>query len=218
VKRPQTAVVICNGRPPSSALLRRLTRGADLFIAADGGANLARRAGVQPHVIIGDLDSIDQRTRRAFAVGANLVRVKRQDNTDLEKALDYLLKKKCARVIITAATGRRIDFTLGNLSVIWSYTARMKIAVVGDGWTAVPVRRELRIRGNRGTLVSLIPFGACSGITLRGLKYPLRNAQLKVGEIAVSNVVKSSPFSISVRRGRVLAIVHEDLHRLGVEG
>ncbi|MRR37824.1 hypothetical protein EG829_24885, partial [bacterium] len=55
--------------------------------------------------------------------------------------------------------------------------------------------------------VSLVPFGPCGGITLRGLRYPLTNASMKVGEIAVSNVVVRSPFSVTVRRGRLLIIV-----------
>lgn len=236
----KSALLICNGEPPSAAVARRLVSKADLVIAADGGANAARRLGIRPHVIIGDLDSITTATKRFFTGGKGLkplhvgsghlrshrppaftafsagkkgrgytqiIQVKRQDNTDLEKALDYLLSQKFKDVTIIGATGRRIDFTLGNLSVIWNYTASIRLTLVGDDWKAMPVESGKKIVARPGTTVSLIPFGACSGITLKGLCYPLTNATMKVGEIGVSNVVKQSPFSVTVRRGKMMLFV-----------
>ena len=51
-------LLICNGEQPSRSLARRLARLADCIIAADGGANGARKMGIVPDLIIGDLDSI----------------------------------------------------------------------------------------------------------------------------------------------------------------
>lgn len=184
-----------------------------MFIAADGGANAALRAGLRPDVIIGDLDSLRPGTRRAFRTSL-LLRVRRQDNTDLEKALDYIAALGARRVVIAGITGRRIDFTLGNLSVLWKYTAALDIIVVGDGWEAFPAGRHRTVRARKGTTVSLVPFGPCAGITLRGLRYPLTNDSMKVGEIGVSNVVVRSPFSVKVRRGRMLIIVFDRGNRV----
>jgi thiamine pyrophosphokinase len=154
-------------------------------------------------VIIGDLDSIPSSTLRFFP-SSTIIRVKRQDNTDLEKALDYLCARKVSSATVLGATGRRVDFTLGNLSVIWKYTPSIKLAFAGDGWRAMPVESGVGIAAKRGTTVSLIPFGPCSGITLKGLQFPLTNATMNVGEIGVSNVVKRSPFSVTVQRGNML--------------
>jgi thiamine pyrophosphokinase len=200
------ALIICNGEPPTRRLVRKLASHADLIVAADGGANAARLYGIRPHIIIGDLDSVSATTKRVFA-SSSILRVRRQDNTDLEKALDYLVSKSIKNVCIVGATGRRIDFTFGNLSVIWNYTSRMRITFVGDGWKAMPVESGKEVRAKVGTTVSLIPFGSCSGITLKGLRYPLTNATMKVGEIGVSNIVKRSPFSITVRRGNMLLFI-----------
>jgi len=201
-----TALVICNGEPPLRTLARRLARAADLVVAADGGANVARRFGIRPHVIIGDLDSITPSTRKYFS-SSTIIRLKRQDNTDLEKALDFLVKEKVKEVVIIGATGKRLDFTLGNLSVIWKYAKRMEVSFVGDGWTAVPVGMERIVRALRGTLASLVPFGDCRGVTLIGLRYPLTHARMRVGEIGVSNVVEKSPFTVRVRKGNMLLIL-----------
>lgn len=206
-------LLLANGEPPRRPLLRRLRRACGMFIAADGGANAALRAGLRPDVIIGDLDSLRPGTRRAFRTSL-LLRVRRQDNTDLEKALDYIAALGARRVVIAGITGRRIDFTLGNLSVLWKYTAALDIIVVGDGWEAFPAGRHRTVRARKGTTVSLVPFGPCAGITLRGLRYPLTNDSMKVGEIGVSNVVVRSPFSVKVRRGRMLIIVFDRGNRV----
>ena len=205
-RSPASALLICNGEPPPRSLARRLASQVDLIVAADGGANTARRHGIRPHVIIGDLDSIRPASRRSFA-SSSIIRVKRQDNTDLEKALDYLRARNVAKVSILGTTGKRIDFTFANLSVIWNYASSMQLTLVGDGWYAIPVILRKTISARPGTTVSLIPFGPCSGITLKGLKYPLTGATMKVGEIGVSNVVSRSPFSVTVRKGKMFVFV-----------
>lgn len=225
-------LVICNGEPPDSTLAQRLVKDADQIIAADGGANVARNLGITPDVIIGDLDSITSATKRFFSAGKRLkplqgssglnvpqpkgrgytrfVKVSRQDNTDLEKALDHLIEQKIQRATIIAATGKRLDHTLGNLSVIWNYTSDLELTFIGDGWCAMPVAVKKRMTAAHGTTVSLVPFGVCSGITLRGLQYPLTNATMKVGEIGISNVVSKSPFSVEVKEGNMLLMILAD--------
>ena len=201
-------LLLCNGEPPSRTLLRRLAAGADMIVAADGGANAALRSGIRPDVVVGDLDSILPETRKHLR-DALVVHVRRQDNTDLEKALDFISASGHADVAIAGATGRRIDFTLGNLSVFWNYTGALDITFVGDGWRAFPVGRRRTVNAPRGTTVSLVPFGNCAGITLRGLRYTLTDAAMRVGEIGVSNVVRRSPFAVTVRRGKMLLVIFD---------
>ncbi len=208
----EQVLLIANGEPPSRTLARGLAHRLGYVVAADGGANTARRFGIRPDVIIGDLDSITNATRRHFAA-STLLHVARQDNTDLEKALDYLAARGTKRVIIIGITGNRIDFTLGNLAVLWNYTSFLAPVVVGDGWYLVLVGRGQQYRARIGTTVSLIPFGQCDGITLRGLRYPLTNATMKIGEIGVSNVVEKSPFTVKIQRGKMMMVVFEDATR-----
>ncbi len=205
-KRSGTALLICNGEPPPPALARRLASRVDLIVAADGGANTARRLRIRPDVIIGDLDSIKPASRRAFG-SSTIIQVKRQDNTDLEKALDYLSLQDVTDVSILGASGKRMDFTFANLSVVWNYTSVLRLTIIGDGWYAIPVESRKKVSARPGTTVSLIPFGVCRGITLKGLRYPLSGASMKVGEIGASNVVTRSPFTVTVRSGKMLVFV-----------
>jgi thiamine pyrophosphokinase len=208
---PLRALLICNGEQPSRPFARRLARRSHFIVAADGGANGARKLGITPDLIIGDLDSVTRATRKFFS-STFVIRVARQDNTDMEKALDYIVAGSLAQeVMIIGATGRRIDHTLGNLAVLANYTRRLRTIACGNGWHAFPVRSGEQVHASVGTTVSLIPFGDCRGVTLRGLKYPLRNAPVRAAQIAVSNVVKHSPFTISLRQGKMLAVVLEEL-------
>ena len=200
------ALIVCNGEPPRPAMLRAVAARAALVVAADGGANVCRKHGVVPDVIIGDLDSVTQETLRRSTLSL-LLRVTRQDNTDLEKALDFLTANDVPEAVILGADGRRIDFTLGNLSVLWRYYQRISLTVAGDGWYAMPVRSRMSIDAPTGTVVSVIPNGTVAGLTLRGFRYPLRNATMRIGEIGVSNVIRSRPASVYVRSGSLLVIV-----------
>ncbi len=204
--RPARALIICNGEAPSRALSRKLARDSDLVIAADGGANIARRFGIRPDFIIGDLDSITQATRNYFRT-STFVRIARQDSTDLEKALSYARQQHVKKVTLLAATGKRIDFTLGNLSVLWNFASRFELTVETDDWLAIPIVGGLKLDVTKGSTVSLIPFGLCSGITLSGLRFPLTNAVMRIGEIGVSNVAIRSTISVRVKRGKMLLIV-----------
>jgi thiamine pyrophosphokinase len=207
-------MLLCNGEPPSRILARTLARQADLVVAADGGANVARVLGVPPNVIIGDLDSITPSTRRHFR-SSLIVRLTRQDNTDLEKALDYIASGGPAEVMILGMTGNRIDFTLANLAVIWKYTERLHLTVRGDGWRAFAVKRRADFRVRKGTTISLLPFGICRGITIRGMQYPLTNASMKVGDVGVSNVATVRRPVVRVRQGKMLAVVFDQSPRKG---
>jgi thiamine pyrophosphokinase len=205
-RRPERVLVICNGASPSRRLVRGLAALADRVIAADGGANTARARGVRLDAIIGDLDSVLPSTLRHFRTSA-VLRVARQDNTDLEKVLDVLAREGYKDVVVIGAEGGRLDFTLANLAVLWKYVNRLGVTFRGDGWQAKPVGRTLVGTAVRGTTASLIPFGRCSGITLRGFRYGLTSAAMGAGDVGVSNVVVASPFSIRVRKGRMLLIL-----------
>lgn len=210
------ALLICNGDPPSKALAKKLELSSDIVVAADGGANRARACGITPHVVIGDLDSLTDATRKAFPK-AKILRVRRQDNTDMEKALDYLRLKRYRDVVIVGTTGGRIDFTLANMAVVWRYVPALRVILAGDGWTIIPTTEDTVLRAKKGTLVSIIPAEPSRGITLGGMKYPLVNASMKTGQLGVSNVVTISPFHVRVRDGKLLIVVSAELSDIVVE-
>lgn len=201
-------LLICNGDLPDQARLESLAAGAACIVAADGGANKARDRGVKPHVVIGDLDSVTPSTMR-WLVGSEIIRVEDQNLCDFEKALDLISVRAHRNVAVVGIEGQRFDFTLSNFSVIWRYVSHMDLALYGRTWRAYPITSSHMFYEPPGTTVSLIPFGPCAGITLKGLEYGLTNAELSVGRTAVSNRVQSSPFSVGIGTGHLLMVIQE---------
>ena len=66
----------------------------------------------------------------------------------------------------------------------------------------------LTLQAAPGSTVSAIPLSALvTGITYKGLEYPLQDATLTIGSTrGVSNVVASSPATITIKDGVLLVV------------
>ena len=200
------ALILCNGDLPDPSRLYPLVSTQTRVIAADGGANRALDAGIFPHIVIGDLDSVTDRTRERLP-DAEFIHVQDQDRCDFEKALDYCIEHGYGSIAIAGVDGRRIDFTLSNFAVLWRYAARTDFRLIGQDWTGYLVHQTRVFHADPGTTVSLIPFSDCFGVTLEGLAYPLSGADWKLGQTGVSNRVERSPFRVGLDAGRILVIL-----------
>ena len=56
------ACIFCNGQFGNPEKVKQLAKDCDLLIAADGGAKYFVDIRLTPHVIIGDMDSVDSDT------------------------------------------------------------------------------------------------------------------------------------------------------------
>lgn len=201
-------LLICNGQN-SPALLKRLAKECDFILAADAGADAALEAGLTPDAVIGDLDSASPRARKRLK-NVPFIHIPRQDNTDFDKALHWLCKQKFTACAIAGATGKRMDFTLGNLLAAFAYAKKMEISFKADGWTIWPLIKSKRFTARKGARMSLIPLTACRGVTLKGLKYPLQNACLQAGgTMTTSNVVQTQNCEVSFTGGKLLLYVED---------
>ena len=198
------ALLIGNAPSVSDAHLRPLAQKADLILAADGGANRALRAGIVPDVIIGDLDSVSPRARKKLAA-SRWVFVDNQNNTDLQKALDYVTAQKCKKCTLIGFYGGRPDFTLGNLLALAPYARRLELCVAGPGWQIFPITHTKTFTARPGARVSLLPLKPCSGVTLRGLQFPLTDERLTLGTTrTLSNRVVKNRFTVQLKSGVLL--------------
>lgn len=200
------ALIVCNGRPPSKALFEMSNRGADLLIAADGGTHIIRSLGATPHIAVGDMDSFSPDGSEAFEVITN----PDQETNDLEKALKLALDKEAVSVTVLGATGLRLDHTLKNLSVLKQFNSKFEQLYFRDnfGYTRL-LPPTFSADYPVGTMVSLFPLsGSVKGITTRGLKYPLKNEELRNGvRDGSSNEISKNPVKIIHEEGDLLLYV-----------
>ena len=206
------AIIFANGEFANPQEARDLLHPDDLVIAADGGTRHALAAGVIPHVILGDLDSLsaDERSR-VEAAGSQIIRFSpRKDETDLELALLHAAREGATEIVILAALGGRLDQTIANLLLLSLPELRgLDVRVVEEAQTVFLIQGEALIEGQPGDTVSLIPLGGDAvGVTTEGLEWPLHEDTLRFGPArGMSNVLTAERARVRVRRGMLLCVV-----------
>ncbi len=211
MKKLFRTLLIGNGETLPSVFLRTAARRADFVLAADGGADRALAAGVTPDAVIGDLDSVSPSAKQTLGADKFLF-INNQNNTDLEKALDFLTQNGCKQCMICGFSGGRLDFTLGNFLSVYPYVKRMDVCFTGPGWTIYPLAAGRKFACKKGARVSLIPLKTCTGVSLKGLKYPLCNARLswrRAGR-SLSNQTTGKSFQISLKTGYMLVYAEDN--------
>jgi thiamine pyrophosphokinase len=199
-------LVLCNGEPPPEKLFEDTLGWADLFIAADGGGNIARSLGAQPGYVIGDLDSYEAQPEEQTEV----IHQTEQETNDLEKALTLAKRKGSTSVKVLAATGLRLDHTLKNLSVLKQFNEQFQEIIFIDAHGTIRLLpRRFSMELPLDTSVSLFPLsGKVTSITTKGLKYALNNEALENGiRDGSSNSVTSTPVTITHQDGDLLLFI-----------
>ncbi len=204
----KTALIVCNGVPPTKELIRQLWQKVDLKICADGGANHVISQGFQPDVVVGDMDSILPEIRQQLAP-ERLIQIADQITNDGDKALRYCLMRQIQKVYVLGAAGSRSDHFLANIELLYKYGSHLKIIL----WTGCEqievIDGEWQGIFPPGTTLSLHPlFGAVHGITTSGLAWPLKKQTLQMGKdpMGVSNKTTKPTVHISMEEGKLLLI------------
>jgi thiamine pyrophosphokinase len=205
------AVIVADGA--HAPLDRRALAGADLVIAADGGANWLASEGVTPDRLVGDLDSADPDLVRALSdAGAAIERHPvDKDASDLELSLAAAVAAGADDLVVLGALGGDLDHLAANLLMLGSdLVAGRRLSLVHDRTTARMLvgPAELELDAVSGSRISLFAVGdAVDGVTTRGLQWPLANARLDAGSsLGLANIVGDPPAGVALRAGRLLVI------------
>ena len=197
-------LIIANGILPPKNIVEQIVSTSDYIICADGGANTAKRFGVQPDIILGDMDSISMYTRKHFHRVPFLF-IPDQTSTDLEKALDYCIKQRISKVDVLGGIGSRTDHTTGTLGCFKKYGSKLHLRIFDMEGVITLIRKKVVLKMIFGEKLSLIPLDRCTGVTTKKLKYKLSNAVLELGVAeGISNAAEAKRVSISVKTGTLL--------------
>jgi thiamine pyrophosphokinase len=199
------ALLIANGVLPPPRVVRKLASSSDLVACADGGTRHALRLGIQPDVIIGDLDSLSATMRRHLK-HARIIELADQNKTDLEKAILFLLKRKAKHVTVVGAAGKRIDQTIANIGLLMKYGRKASLTFIDPTGEIEIVQSHTKFRAKVGTTVSLIPTSRSVRVTTKGLRFALKNEMLEFGSRGVSNEVIAPTVEIRVRGGALFLV------------
>ena len=227
-----TAVILCNGEPPSDELLLRHLQEVELVICTDGAIGWVGERGCRPQVVIGDMDSCgDGETETDLEVrptridkletcptrGETDLEVRptrevihcgahdQQENTDAEKALLLALERGARRVVRLGETGQRLDHTLGNIALAAKYRDRAEVVLADDLGELKVISGRNVIETGPWTLFSLEPLTAEVMVDTEGLKWPLHEP-LEIGTRGLSNEALAEEVVIDLHSGIVALI------------
>lgn len=204
------AIVFVNGVITDYETLSRWLEPEDYLVCADGGVYHCLALGLQPDVVVGDMDSIEADTM-ADLIESEIAlerHPRSKDQTDLELALERAIRDGADEILMLGALGGRLDQTLANLLILaqrkWPIPLRM-----ADGDQSAEMLHggeRLTLRAGVGKMVSLVPLSAeVTGVTYEGLEYDLTDATLKIGSTrAISNVVLHKPATVTIGTGVAL--------------
>lgn len=190
----------------------------DVILAADSGMEYLYRNQLRPDIIVGDFDSVRSDIVDFYRKDAQIRFVELnpvKDDTDTESAVRLAIASGAGKITLLGATGTRLDHVLGNIELLGiGLEAGVPITLL-DAHNRIRMLREgitLKKSEQFGTYLSLIPYTAeVSGVTLRGVKYPLTEYCLKgFRSIGVSNEICDEEALISFREGILLVIESKD--------
>jgi thiamine pyrophosphokinase len=208
---PDHVLVFAGGDTSPPAVTEALPRDA-LVVAADSGALHATVAGRRVDVLVGDLDSIPDRTLADLRAAGTEVRgyPAAKDATDLALALGTAVALHPRRITVVGGHGGRLDHFLANLLLLASPDyASVEIDALMDRARVIVVRGRRLFRGQRRDLVTLLAAGGPAyGVTTEGLLFPLNGARLEPGSTwGVSNQMQAEDAAVEVRDGVVLVVL-----------
>lgn len=183
------AVVVIGGGPLSQVAIDAV-RPEAVLIAADSGLDHAVAAGLRPHVLVGDFDSISAAGRMwAYAHELEIhEHSPDKDLTDAELALRRALEVPGLRQLLVLGglddpDDRRPDHLLGTLLSL----GHPSLADVGSVRAVLGTTQFQMMHPGKHTVLDIEPgqlfsllalHGPCTGITVTGARWPLADATL----------------------------------------
>lgn len=206
----ELTVILADGDFPRSEQPVSILRNAARIICCDGSAASLADSGLEPTVIIGDLDSLPRKYKERFS--DRLVHVSEQETNDLTKAFTYCCNQGWDNIVILGATGKREDHTLGNLSLLADYSERIPGLKFVTNYGIFFIARESgEFSTEPGQQISIIALQTGTEVTSSGLKYPMNKLKLNRWWQATLNEALSDHYRLEFPEGTLLLIFQEHL-------
>lgn len=195
---PSYGSVLClNGELPCSGFFKDLNLP---IIALDGAANTLMEMGIEPSIVIGDLDSIKP---EHLAVLKTLHKPD-QNTSDFQKSMQYLKEHNLLPAIILGVNGGYLDHILHNVNIFLDTES----VCYAPPLVCYGLKRAGHFKLPIHTKISLIGIPRAV-VSTRGFKWELTDAILEFpGVNSTFNRTAKEDISIQVHRGNILVMVY----------
>jgi thiamine pyrophosphokinase len=202
IKFKSKVVILCDGSFPEHPIPLSYLKNAEQIICCDGAADKLIEYGLTPSYIVGDLDSVSEKTKTDFA--DYIVYNQDQETNDQTKAIEFVSNKGIKNVIILGATGKREDHTIGNISLLLDYAEKLEVVSISNSGIFRPVLHSQNFDSFKGQQVSIFSVGNLTAITSNNLKYALQNTVLNSWWMGTLNECLTNSFSLEFNNGKLI--------------
>jgi thiamine pyrophosphokinase len=208
------ALLVTGGKAPPRRRLEARFSGFGLVCAADSGLDTLVAWGIEPDLIVGDMDSVSSPSLvERFPAAELRIAGRDKDETDTELGLSALAARGAERIVLAGGGEGRLDHILALCAIFerrgkprpfeW-HTAGEAVYLVEEG-------RSFELEASPGSIVSVFPLaGGAEGMSSGGLKWPLDGLCWGSGDCGVSNVATQGRFEIKAGRGDLLVVLLVD--------
>ena len=219
MEQSKRALIVTGGEIDKTLLLCVLRKEVfEIVIAVDNGLLPLHLVGKIPNILVGDFDTAKPELIKYYREkkGVEIHEFPpEKDATDTEIAIRLAVKYQMKEVILLGALGIRFDHSIVNIHLLYWM---MQQGVHGEIWDthnriflidhSISIKKEMCF----GTYISLLPLtDRVTGVTLKGMKYPLYETILEKGSsLGVSNEIVSQEAQILLENGVLLIIQARD--------
>ncbi|MEC7272662.1 MAG: thiamine diphosphokinase [Candidatus Thermoplasmatota archaeon] len=201
-------LIVANGEWPGQFDVAHRAEAYRVVVALDGAANRLIESNAHLDVLLGDLDSVSESVlQQCKASGVTIIHTPDQQSSDISKGLDWVQKTfPDSEVDIIGVEIGRYDHHLAAYSALFECNSHATILL--DGWQARRVSQTpTKVETRPNSIISLIPFGDVTGVTIKGCQFSLDNETLTTGTKGISNIATGPSITVSVESGDLLLLI-----------
>lgn len=206
MEKPGRCVIVGGADISDYSKIAAQIHGEDYMIYCDSGLNHRQLLGREPDLIVGDFDSypLSSFSQETIQLPCE------KDDTDTFFAVKEGIKRGYREFLLIGVVGKRMDHTLGNISILLYLDAReLKGTILDDYGKMRIVSRAPAYVSDQCAYFSLLNIsGVASGITIENAKYPLTDDVITCEyQYGISNeVLPGKTAKITVRDGQLLLV------------
>lgn len=200
--RSTDASLFLNGKAPAKELIDRYSPPSYLKICTDGAYGYLRDQGIEPDILLGDMDSVSGLPERP---SFEIIRLPDVNSSDLDKALQYCSENGIGTLRIFGADGKRMDHLLVNFALLAHYAGKISLEVFTAGeYLKFLLPGDHHFPGVKSQRFSLLALRRVSGLTLKGAAFPLEDNTLESGSRGLGNRFTGAELLVRFDRGLLL--------------
>jgi len=202
-------VILLSGPITPTARLLRQVSGAHV-IAADGGMAHSTELKVNPEFWVGDFDSTPKTLAEKWHNVPRQTHPTEKNASDGELAISEALRRGATSLILVGGMGGQLDHVLAHLGFLVMLAERgVDVMMTSGDEEAYGLAGEFHATGFEiGARISIMPFTNLIGLSVAGVKWPLSNANVKLGTAQTLANVVTGDVKLSLTAGKAVVVYY----------